>query len=106
MREDRGWIRFPAVDVRITLTPIMHQIIELLPNEQARRDMLLTGRRVGGKEAAKLHIVDAAYPQKRLFPEAMELARMLAGKDRKTYCALKHGMRWKLVALRDNLNRV
>ncbi len=100
MREDKGWFCFPAVDLKLTFTPLMHRIVELLPNTYALRHMLLTGRKIGGKEAADLQMVDAAYPKEILFGKAMELARILACKDRKTYSSIKHGMRPQLACLK------
>ncbi len=101
MREDRGWLCFPEVDIKIPFTPIMHGIVDLLPNRQALRDLLLTGKKIGGKEAAELGIVDAAYPQEILLEKSMEFAAMLAGKDRSTYAAIKKGMRSSLVAMKE-----
>ena len=103
MREDRGWFRFPAIDMNITFTPIMHHILELLPNTKALRYLLLAGKEFGGDEAAALDIVDHAYPQPVLFEKAMELAHTLAVKDRKTYTAIKYGMRRHLCELRSEL---
>ena len=104
MREDRGWFRFPAIDMKIAFTPIMHQILELIPNSKALRYLLLVGKEFGGKEAAALGIVDEVYPEPILFDKAMELAHSLVAKDRKTYSAIKHGMRRGLVALKGELD--
>ncbi len=84
MREDRGWFCFAEVDVKVPLTPTMHEVVELLPNPRALRDLLFTGKRIGGAEAAELGLVDGAFPQETLFEKSMELARMLAEKDRRT----------------------
>jgi enoyl-CoA hydratase/carnithine racemase len=100
MREDRGWFCFPEVDIKIPFTPIMHEIVDLLPNKRALRDLLLTGKRIGGTEAAQLGIVDSAYPQETLFEKAMEIARAMSQKDRSTYGAIKRGMRSKLAGMR------
>lgn len=103
MREDRGWFRFPAIDMKIAFTPIMHQILALLTNSKALRYLLLVGKEFGGREAAALDVVDEAYPEPVLFDMALELARALAGKDRETYSAIKHGMRRGLVELGTHL---
>lgn len=99
MREDKGWFCFPEVDVKIPFTPIMHEIVNLLPNKRALRDLLLTGKRIGGTEAAQLGIVDAAYPEETLFEKAMETAQAMSQKDRATYGAIKKGMRSKLAGM-------
>jgi enoyl-CoA hydratase/carnithine racemase len=98
MREDRGWFCFSEVDVKVPLTPLMHEVVELLPNPRALRDLLLTGKRIGGGEAAELGVVDGAYPQGILFEKSVELARMLAEKDRNTYGTIKRNMRRRLIS--------
>lgn len=99
MREDRGWMKFPAVDVKLTFTPIMHEVVELLPNRRAVNDMLLTARNVSGKEAFGMQIVDAIFPKEILLDKAMEMARFLAKKDRQTYTSVKRGLRRNLAHL-------
>lgn len=103
MRGDRGWFRFPAIDMNITFTPTMHRILELVPNGKALRYLLLAGKEFGGEEAAGLQIVDQAYPRPILFEKTLEFAHALAAKDRKTYTAIKYGMRHALVDLRARL---
>lgn len=93
MREDRGFFCFPEIDINIPFTPLMYEILKLLPDHYALNELLLTGKRVGGVEARAMKIVSAAYPQEILFDKAMELAAMLAKKDRKTYVNIKHGLR-------------
>jgi len=100
MRDDKGWFCFPEVDIKIPFTPIMHEIVNLLPNKRALRDLLLTGKRIGGTEAAKLGVVDAAYPGETLFDKAMETAQAMSEKDRATYGAIKKGMRSRLAGMR------
>jgi len=101
MREDRGWFCFSEVDVKVPLTHTMHEVVDLLPNPRALKDLLLTGKKIGGREAAELGIVDRAYPQETLFEKSMELAQMLAGKDRSTYGTIKRRMRRRLEAVND-----
>ena len=69
--------------MKITFTPIMHQILQLLPNSKALRYLLLAGKEFGGEEASKLDIVDKVFPEPFLFEKAMELAHTLAAKDRR-----------------------
>jgi enoyl-CoA hydratase/carnithine racemase len=97
MREDRGFFCFPEVDINIPFTPVMYEILKLLPDHYSLNELLLTGRRVGGGEAQAMKIVSAAYPQEILFEKAMELATILAKKDRKTYVSIKHGLRKHLL---------
>jgi len=97
MREDKGFFCFPEVDIKIPFSPIMYEILRLLPDCHALNELLLTGRRVGGTEALLMKIVSAVYPQETLFKKAMELATSLAQKDRRTYAKIKRGLRQNLV---------
>lgn len=96
MRADRGFFCFPEVDVNIPFTDIMHRIINVMPQETLR-DLALTGRRIGGEEAARLGVVNAAYAQEELQTKVMELASMLATKNRATYSAIKDGLKRELI---------
>lgn len=96
MRKDKGWFCFPEIDIRIPFTPVMHRIVSLLPNPHALRQLMLTGIRVGGEQAAELKLVDGAYSEEDLIPKVMDYADMLARKDRKTYASIKRGIRREL----------
>ena len=97
MRADRGWFAFTEIDVKIPPSPKLYLMADLLPNKQAVRELLLTGRRVGGDEAQKLGLVDESYLQEKLLPRAMEFAQQLAQKDLKTYRKIKHLLKRDLV---------
>ncbi len=97
MRSDRGWFAFTEIDVKIPPSPKLYLMADLLPNKQAVRQLLLTGRRVGGDEAQKLGLVDESHLQEKLLPSAMEFAQQLAQKDLKTYRKIKHLLKRDLV---------
>ncbi|MDI6726247.1 MAG: enoyl-CoA hydratase/isomerase family protein [Smithellaceae bacterium] len=97
MREERGFFCLPEVDIKIPFSPVMHEILRLFPDGQAAGELLLTGKRIGGREAKEMKIVHEAYPEQELFAKALELARFLAAKDRKTYGSIKRGIRRHLV---------
>ena len=97
MRAERGWFAFTEIDVKIPPSPKLYLMADLLPNKQAVRELLLTGRRVGGDEAQKLGLVDESYLQEKLLPRAMEFAQQLAQKDLKTYRKIKHLLKRELV---------
>jgi len=99
MRADRGWFAFTEIDVKIPPSPKLYLMADLLPNKQAVRELLLTGRRVGGDEAQKLDLVDESHLQEKLLPRAMEFAQQLAQKDLKTYRKIKHLLKRELVEL-------
>ena len=97
MRADRGWFAFTEIDVKIAPSPKLYLMADLLPNKQAVRELLLTGRRVGGDEAQKLELVDESHMQEKLLPRAMEFAQHLAQKDLTTYRKIKHLLKRELV---------
>ena len=97
MRSDRGWFAFTEIDVKIPPSPKLYLMADLLPNKQAVRELLLTGRRVGGDEAQKLGLVDESHLQEKLLPRAMEFAQQLAQKDLKTYRKIKYLLKRELV---------
>ena len=93
MRADKGFFCFPEVDIKLPFTPIMQACVDLLPGAALRWEMALTGKRVGGIEAAKGDIVNAALDEASLLPTTMGLAAQLAQKDRKTYTIIKRNFR-------------
>jgi Delta3-Delta2-enoyl-CoA isomerase len=97
MREDKGFFCFPEVDIKILFSPVMYDILRLLPDHYALNELVLTGRRIGGKEALTMKIVSAVCPEETLYDKAMELAMSLAKKDRRTYAHIKRGLRKTLV---------
>ncbi|MBF0236490.1 MAG: enoyl-CoA hydratase/isomerase family protein [SAR324 cluster bacterium] len=96
MRKDKGWFCLPEVDINIPFTPVMHQIISLFPNQQALKELVLTGKRIGGQEAADSKLVDSSWPDAELKTKTMELAQILAGKNRKVYASIKRGLKSNL----------
>jgi enoyl-CoA hydratase/carnithine racemase len=97
MREDKGFFCFPEVDIKILFSPFMYEILRLLPDHYALNELVLTGRRIGGKEALTMKIVSAVHPKETLYDKAMELAMSLARKDRMTYTHIKRGLKQALV---------
>ena len=97
MRADRGWFAFNEIDVKIAPSPRLYLMADLLPNKQAVRELLLTGKRVGGDETRKLGLVDESHLQEKLLPRAMEFAQQLAQKDLITYRKIKHLIKRELV---------
>ena len=89
MRLDKGWFAFTEIDVKIPLSPILYEMADLLPNKQTVRDLLLTGRRIGGIDAQKMGVVDEALLPEILMQRALEIAEELAQKDFKTYNVMK-----------------
>jgi enoyl-CoA hydratase/carnithine racemase len=93
MRADRGRFCFSEVNIKIPFTPVMTEIIRLLPDQQALRDLALIGKAVGGEEAKQMKVADSIHSEEELLPAAMAFAEMMAQKDRATYGAIKRGLR-------------
>ena len=89
MRMDRGWFAFTEIDVKIPLSPILYELADLIPNKQTVRELLLTGRRIGGTDAQRMGVVDETHLPEKLMPRALEIGEALAQKDLKTYSAMK-----------------
>jgi len=101
MRADRGRFCFPEVNVKVPFGNIAGEILRLIPNPHARKELVLTGVAWGGTKCLKEKVVDAIYPAAELPQKAYELAQMLAEKDRKTYTILKRDLKKHLVDLRE-----
>ena len=97
MREDRGWFAFTEIDVKIPLSPILYELADLLPNRQAVKSMLLSGKLIGGVDAQKMGVVDEAYSYEKLMPRALEIGKELAQKDLKTYNEMKQMIKKNLI---------
>lgn len=103
MREDRGRFCFPEVNIPLPFTPVTQSLVNLLPNKQALKNMLLTGIAYTGIEAEALNIVDSIHPQNELQASAFKLAQMLATKDRTIYSSIRNDMRPEIQALLNEL---
>ncbi len=75
------------------------KIISQLPNRHALNELALTGNAWGAVECLPKNIVDAIYSAEELPQKAMELAQMMAEKDRRTYTTIKHELREDLVEM-------
>jgi enoyl-CoA hydratase/carnithine racemase len=89
MRADRGFLCLNEIDIRIPLAPGMAALVRNRLPTTLLRDVVLTGARIGGDEAARRGIVDEAAPAADVLPRAIARAAALADKDRATYGALK-----------------
>jgi enoyl-CoA hydratase/carnithine racemase len=94
MRPDRGFVCLPEIDLAMgqPLTDGMYAVLGARLSPGALHELLITGRRYGGPEAAARGIVHEAPPEAEVLPRAIEIARELAGKDRATMAALKRGL--------------
>ncbi|NWF55893.1 MAG: enoyl-CoA hydratase/isomerase family protein [Syntrophaceae bacterium] len=102
MRADRGFFCLPEVDIKIPLAPGMRALIQSRLSPTVFRDVILTGKRIGGVEDKELAIVDEAVPADQVLPQAVARAAGLANKDRRIYGNLKRGMYREALALLES----
>src|SRR5262245_2585568 len=81
MRADRGFFCLPEVDLGMALAPGMLALIQAKLDPRPCSDLILTGRRIGGGEAAALRVVDEAVDSEQVLPRAIERATALAAKN-------------------------
>jgi enoyl-CoA hydratase/carnithine racemase len=92
MRADRGFFCLPEVDINLPLAPGMLALIQSKLGILTCRELILSGRRVGGPEAVGLQVVDEAVPAGEVVSRAVARAAAAGPKGRATYGALKRGM--------------
>jgi enoyl-CoA hydratase/carnithine racemase len=92
MREDRGYFCLPEIDLGMGLVPSMNALVTQKLGRRAVRDLLLTGKRIGGREAVEHGIVDSHATEQQLLSSAMELPQPMMGKDKEALVQLKTGI--------------
>jgi len=92
MRADRGFFCLPEIDINLPFAPGMRMLIQAKLDPSVSRDLMLTGRRVGGADAATLRIVDETATGDDVLTRAIERAAALATKDRGTFSTIKRSM--------------
>jgi enoyl-CoA hydratase/carnithine racemase len=80
MRADRGFFCMPELDMKAFLHPGMTAVLAARLPAQTAHEVIATGRRFGGTDAAAAGIVEQALPEAALLPRALEIAEALAGK--------------------------
>jgi enoyl-CoA hydratase/carnithine racemase len=80
MRADRGFFCMPEIDMKFPLHPGMVAILQARLPLRTAHEVIMTGKRFGGPEAALRHIVHEAVAEDRVVPRAVELAAALASK--------------------------
>jgi enoyl-CoA hydratase/carnithine racemase len=102
MRSDRGFFCLPEVDINIPFTPGMNSLIMSRMTITAAHEVMVTGKRFGGEEAARLHIVHRATPHDEVLPTATALVTELGGKDKNTLGTIKERMYGETIRLLQN----
>jgi enoyl-CoA hydratase/carnithine racemase len=102
MRSDRGFFCLPEIDIRIPFTPGMNSLIMSRMTVTTAHEVMVTGKRFGGEEAARLDIVHRAVAAEEVVPTAVAIAADQAGKDRNTLRAIKERMYGETIRLLEN----
>lgn len=92
MRAERGYFCMPEIDMGMPLHPGMTAILKSRLPKQTCHEVITTGRRYGGEDAAEACIVDRALPEAEVLPAAIELAASLASKAHPAMTSLKEGL--------------
>lgn len=102
MRQDRGFFCLPEVDLGIPLTLGMNALITSRLPRVAAHEVLVTGKRFGGSEAAAKGMVTEAVPADRVVARAVELAAGLAEKAGATMGTIKRRLYAEAISLLEN----
>lgn len=97
MRDNRGYFCLPEVNLNMVLIATMNALVTHTLSGNTLRDVLLTGKRIGGSEASLRGIVDEACGTENLIARARALAEPMMGKDRNTLSGLKRGIRLPII---------
>ncbi len=92
MRADRGFFCLPEVDIHIPFTPGMAALVQARLAPQVAHEVMTTGRRYGGTEAAAAGIVDSVAGEGQVLADALERAAALADKASAVLGTIKQRM--------------
>ena len=92
MRNDRGYLCFPEIDIKVPFTAGMAALIQAKVSPQTATVAMTTGRRFDADAATTAGVIDEASDQNDLLPNAISRLRPLAGKDTATLGSIKKTM--------------
>lgn len=101
MRSDRGYYCMPEVDMRAPLHPAMTAVLQARLPVRTVHQVIATGKRFGGEEAAALQIVDKAVPEADVVPTSIAMAAELAAKAHPAMGVLKRDMYQRVLSAID-----
>ena len=99
MREDRGFFCLPEVDLSMTLTVRMNELVCSKLNPKAIRAALLTGERLTADRALALEVIDATAPLEQLEEEGLKRAAAMRGKIRRALAGLERDFNQPIIEL-------
>jgi Delta3-Delta2-enoyl-CoA isomerase len=89
MREDRGFLCFPEVDIKMAFTAGMNALLTAKLSKKTAHQAMVLGRRFTAPEALAAGILDDTSTESELLPGALAYAETLVGKDATTIQAIK-----------------
>jgi enoyl-CoA hydratase/carnithine racemase len=89
MREDRGFLCFPEVDIKMSFTAGMNALLTSKLSAQTAHHAMAFGRRYTGPTAMEAGIIDATAAESDVLNVAAAQAGELAGKDPASFGAIK-----------------
>ena len=92
VRQDKGFICYPEMDLNIPFLPGMIALCEHGVGTICFREMAFSARRYPGPEAVKLGWAREALPLDQVLPKALELAQFMAAKAQPAFALTKR--RW------------
>ena len=104
MREDRGWICLPEVDINIPLLPGMIAICQATMRPDGFRKTLLHGRATDRTRGRRDRLRRKDLPPGRVMPACVEFASMLGKKKTATYAKMKHCVREEIARILEDVD--
>jgi enoyl-CoA hydratase/carnithine racemase len=89
MREDRGFMCFPEVDIKLNFTAGMSALLKAKLSPQTAHQAMVLGRRFTAPEALAAGMIDGMFPEADLLSAGLAYANTLVGKDSATIGAIK-----------------
>ena len=100
MRDDRGWLCLPEVDLKMTLGPVLIGIARRVLSEPDFEEMEYTGIRLTAQECEKRRIIRKACRMEDLMPEALAFAK-IQNKDKDIIRQMKRQTHEQLLDIID-----
>jgi enoyl-CoA hydratase/carnithine racemase len=89
MREDRGFMCFPEVDIKMSFTAGMMSLLAAKLSQPIAHQAMVLGRRFTAPEALAGGMIDGAFPETSLLESGLGFATSMVGKDPTTIGAIK-----------------
>ena len=102
MHENRGFLCLPEINLGMPFTPAMASLVTHTLSGRLRRDMMLTGYRLGGEEGVKRGLFDACGPMDKLISLAEQAVEPALDKKKQAYAAIKKDLNRPVIEIVAN----